>query len=141
MERWEIKWAIKQFMEGMQIRSRPHLTRRQLLKAPMKPWQEHRTYRTLYLVPSGKLHDSGYMCIALVGEVLGGPESFQREIRGPPRESHIERSGQWDRLVFGIAWANEGKDRKERSQSGMLDGTHRNWTFKVDARFVRTFVT
>ena len=70
MERWEIKWAVDQFLQGLRIRSRPHLTRRQLLKAPMKPWQEHRTYRTLYLVPSGRLHGSGYMCIALVGEIL-----------------------------------------------------------------------
>ena len=43
------------------------ITRKQLLEAPKKPRNERRLYDTIYLVPSGKKHDSGYMIIAVVG--------------------------------------------------------------------------
>lgn len=43
------------------------IKRKELLALPVREWSVAGIYDSLYLVPSGKKHDSGYMCIAIVG--------------------------------------------------------------------------
>ena len=43
------------------------ITRAELLALPSRDWQEVKTYDCLYIVPTGKKHDSGYSLIAIVG--------------------------------------------------------------------------
>lgn len=45
-----------------------NIKRKELLALPpRKRWDEKTVYQSVYLVPSGKKHDSGYMCVAIVG--------------------------------------------------------------------------
>lgn len=43
------------------------IKRKELLALPERGWREESIYDSLYLVPSGRKHDSGYMCVAIVG--------------------------------------------------------------------------
>ena len=43
------------------------VTRGKLLKAKARPWDKPSTYEALYIVPTRKKHDSGWMLMALVG--------------------------------------------------------------------------
>ena len=43
------------------------VTRKALLKLPSRKWDQTAIYDWLYLVPTGRKHDSGYMQIAIVG--------------------------------------------------------------------------
>ena len=50
-----------------------------LRKLPTRLWSEEETntvYQNLTLVPTGKMHDSGYMIIAVVGKKLSGKEEI-----------------------------------------------------------------
>lgn len=43
------------------------VTRERLLKAKVRDWQKATTYEAIYLVPTRKKHDSGWMVMAIVG--------------------------------------------------------------------------
>lgn len=43
------------------------IKRKELLALPVRAWPDESTYDSLYLVPSGRKHESGYMCVAIVG--------------------------------------------------------------------------
>lgn len=43
------------------------IKRADLLKLPIRKWDESKVYDALYIVPTGKKHDSGYSLIAIVG--------------------------------------------------------------------------
>ena len=47
------------------------MKRKELLALPTRNWQQTSLYDALYLVPTGKKHDSGYSLIAIVG-IEGG---------------------------------------------------------------------
>lgn len=48
-------------------------TRTGLLKIKQeKPWQDKKTYRELFVVPSGKKHDSGWNLMVIVGVLPDG---------------------------------------------------------------------
>lgn len=44
--------------------------RTELLSAPIKEWDKKSQYDAIFLVPTRKKHDSGWMLIAVVGEKL-----------------------------------------------------------------------
>lgn len=61
--------------------------RKDLLKLPVRDWDKDSTYDSIYLVPSGKKHDSGWMCIAVIGlnkskpvEIAAYPDAINWEI-------------------------------------------------------------
>ncbi len=45
----------------------PRTNRKVLDGLPVRDWQAESTYDSLMIVPSGKMHDSGYHLIAIVG--------------------------------------------------------------------------
>jgi hypothetical protein len=49
------------------------MNRKELLSLPVKPWDATRLYDTILIVPTRKKHDSGYMCMAVVGCIKGEP--------------------------------------------------------------------
>ena len=53
----------------MKIIHKP-IKKKELLALPNRNWNEKSIYDYLYLVPTGKKHDSGYSLIAIVGVIL-----------------------------------------------------------------------
>lgn len=58
----------------------PAIKRKALLALPHRKWDEESVYDFLWLVPTGKKHDSGYGLIAIVGHRWRGDEEPFREI-------------------------------------------------------------
>ncbi len=54
--------------------------RAELLKLPSRDWQKVSTYDHLYIVPTGKKHDSGYSLIAIIGVLCRDKDGERGEI-------------------------------------------------------------
>lgn len=52
------------------------LKRRELLTLPRRKWDEVKVYDCLWLIPTGKKHDSGWSLIAIVGGSWDGPQEI-----------------------------------------------------------------
>lgn len=51
------------------------LNKKELLKLPNRKWDDtSRLYDKIWIIPSGLKHDSGYMCIAVIGVWKDGEE-------------------------------------------------------------------
>lgn len=53
--------------KSKKIKPFQNLTHKQLLSLPVRDWGEISIYDSLLLVPARKMHDSGWMLIAIVG--------------------------------------------------------------------------
>lgn len=54
------------------IKTPKELNRKSIKKLPTRSWDTQTEYKDIFLVPSGLIHDSGYMTIAIVGRKENG---------------------------------------------------------------------
>ena len=59
--------AIKKLAPGQMAPITKPIRRRDLLALPHRAWNETKRYDLIYIVPTGRKHDSGWMVIAIVG--------------------------------------------------------------------------
>jgi hypothetical protein len=58
--------------DGAKKKCQSKASRTGLLKAKRRNWQEKSTYGEIFIVPTRKKHDSGWMCMAIVGVLPDG---------------------------------------------------------------------
>lgn len=61
---------------SLKKRDESRASRTGLLKAPVRDWQTHSTYKEIFVIPTRKRHDSGWMLMAIVGKKDDG--SYER---------------------------------------------------------------
>ena len=89
------------------------MTRKELLAIPKRKWEEEIEAKEVWIIPSGRKHDSGYACMDFVAKDLSGNligfggicdildfngRNFQMDCEYPSRILHI-----WNKHPFIIS--------------------------------------
>ncbi|HLP47591.1 MAG TPA: hypothetical protein VK469_16715 [Candidatus Kapabacteria bacterium] len=69
------------------------IKKKEILKSPVRDWDKTTSYKEILIVPSNIKHDSGFMCIAVIGvtdneelEICAYPDDINWDVTGLKRE-------------------------------------------------------